>query len=162
MLRPRVSTGILVLALTLASAGALSQAATDEELAVIVSAKNPVNSLSRDQLEALFTLSRQRWPHGDTVIVLNLEAGTSARVQFDRVVLGMTPDEAARYWIDRRIRGRGNPPTKAPNAATLLKAVAALGGAVGYVPKSQLGPGVKVVARVTRDQVIPETQGSSR
>jgi ABC-type phosphate transport system substrate-binding protein len=161
MHRLRVITGILI-AFAQASPGARSFAASEEELAVIVNPKNPVSSLSRDQLDALFTLSRVRWGHGETVIVLNLEAGTSARVQFDRVVLGMTPDEAARFWIDRRIRGRGSPPTKAPNAPTLLKAVAALAGAIGYVPKSQLAPGVKVVARVDRDQLISEKQGSSR
>jgi len=161
MLRSRL-TALLFLALALAGAGSLPAVAGDSELVVIVNAKNPASALSRDELESLFTLSRQRWSHGDAVIVLNLEAGTPARVHFDRVVLGMTPDEAARFWIDRRIRGRGNPPTKAPNATTVIKAVAALSGAIGYVPKSQLPAGVKVVAQITSDRVVPEKQGSSR
>jgi ABC-type phosphate transport system substrate-binding protein len=161
MTRPGLIAGIFLL-LALASAGVPAGAATDLELVVIVNLKNSVSSLSRDELEALFTLSRQRWSNGDPVIVLNLEPGSGPRTHFDRVVLGMAPDEAARFWIDRRIRGRGNPPTKAPNPVTALKVVAALTGAISYVPKSQLGPGVKVVARVTRDFVVPEKQGASR
>ena len=99
---------------------------------------------------------------GSIAPLIRVLGGLPARTHFDRVVLGMTPDEVARFWIDRRIRGRGSPPTKAPKAATVLKVVAALAGAIGYVPQSQVGPGVKVVARVAQDKVIPEGRGASR
>jgi ABC-type phosphate transport system substrate-binding protein len=161
MSRLTLTVGI-VAALALASLGGRAGAAGDEILAVIVHVKNPQSSLSRDELEALFSMSRKRWAHGEAVVPINLEIGTLSRVLFDKVVLGMGPDEVARFWIDRRIRGLGSPPLKVPSPEVLRKAVAALAGAIGYVPVAQLGPGVKVVARVTRDQVIPEGQGATR
>jgi ABC-type phosphate transport system substrate-binding protein len=139
-------TGIPVLADTRAD---------DQRLAVIVHPKTPVSSLSEDELVAIFTMSQRRWSDGETI-------GTSTRVYFDDAVLGMSPDQAARFWIDRRIRDGGSSPLKTPNATTMLKVVASLARSIGYVPEAQLGPGVKVVARVINGRVLPEKKGPTR
>jgi ABC-type phosphate transport system substrate-binding protein len=146
-------TGIPVLADTRAD---------DQRLAVIVHPKTPVSSLSEDELVAIFTMSQRRWSDGETIVVFNMNPGTSTRVYFDDAVLGMSPDQAARFWIDRRIRDGGSSPLKTPNATTMLKVVASLARSIGYVPEAQLGPGVKVVARVINGRVLPEKKGPTR
>jgi hypothetical protein len=72
---------------------------------------------------------------------------------FDSVVLGMNPDEVARYWIDRRIRGDSRPPRKVQSASTVLALVAKSEGGIGYVPLADVNASVKVVARVEGGQV---------
>jgi ABC-type phosphate transport system substrate-binding protein len=136
--------------------------ADDQRLAVIVHPKAPVSSLSEDDLVAIFTMSRRRWSDGETIIVFNMNPGTGTRVQFDQSVLGMTPDQAARFWIDRRIRDGGASPLKTPNALTMLKVIASLPRSIGYVPEAQLGQAVKVVARVINGRVLPEKKGPQR
>lgn len=129
--------------------------ADDERLVVVVHPTVPVHTLSEHELASVFTLSRRHWSNGDTIIALNLEAGTPGRTQFDRVVLGMTPAQSARFWIDRRIRQGGTAPPKIP-AALMAKVVAALPRSIGYLPESLLSPGARVVARVVHGRVLPE------
>lgn len=136
--------------------------ADDQRLAVIVHPTAPVSSLSEDDLVSIFTMSRRRWSDGETIVVFNMNPGTSTRVYFDQVVLGMSPDQAARFWIDRRIRDGGASPLKTPSAVTMLKVIAALERSIGYVPEAQLGPSVKVVARVINGRVLPEKKGAAR
>jgi hypothetical protein len=58
----------------------------------------------------------------------------------------MGPDEVKKYWIDRRIRGQGNPPKSAPSVDVMVKIVANFPAAIGYVPVAALTPALKPVA----------------
>jgi hypothetical protein len=57
----------------------------------------------------------------------------------------MTPDAAARYWIDRRIRGQSGAPKAVEPAAMIQRVVANLPRAVGYVRLRDVGSDVQVV-----------------
>jgi len=70
---------------------------------------------------------------GQHCIPLNHPARTPDRVGFDRVVLGMGPDEVGAYWVDQKIRGGNAPPRTVENIGLLLRLVAKLPGAIGYV-----------------------------
>jgi hypothetical protein len=131
-------------------------------LLVIVHPNVPVSSLSHDELESIFTLSRQRWPNGDPIVVFNFPPGTSERTHFDQSVLSMDPEQAARFWIDQRIRGGGSPPRKVPSAQLMLRVIASLPGSIGYVRDTQLGPDVKLVTRIVNGQVVAEKPGAPR
>src|SRR6185295_4307646 len=74
--------------------------AVDEPLAVIVNPASYTGPLSADRLEAVFTMSQRDWSPGKPVIPFNYAPGLAIRDTFDRAVLGMAPDEVARYWID--------------------------------------------------------------
>ena len=139
-----------------------STRADEEQLLVIAHPGVAIDSIDGDTLAAIFTHARRRWPSGDEVIAVNLEPNTPARVYFDRVVLDMTPLQAARYWIDKRIRDGGTAPLKAPTPAMMVKVVASLARSIGYVPASQPIAGVKIVARVTQGHVVPERRGPAR
>lgn len=127
--------------------------AQTDELAVIVNPKASVRSLSAGELEAIYSLSIQHWQGGETIIAFNYMPMTQLRSSFDRVVLGMDPDQVARFWIDRRVRGQGDAPRKIPTPELMLRVVANLPGSIGYVPRTMVGPGVKVVALVSGGRV---------
>lgn len=127
--------------------------AEDVPLLVIANPSVSASELSADKLEAIFTLSERQWPGGDTIIAFNYPPGSALRESFDRVVLRMGPDDVARFWIDRRIRGLGDSPRKVPTAALLLRIVANLRGAIGYVPDGPLPADVKLVARISAGKV---------
>ncbi|HEX2677671.1 MAG TPA: hypothetical protein VHM19_13560 [Polyangiales bacterium] len=139
--------------------------AVDEPLAVIVNPTSYSGPLSADRLEAVFTMSQRDWSPGKPIIPFNYSPGFTMRDTFDRAVLGMAPDEVARYWIDRRIRGLGDSPRKVPSVALMRRVVAKLPGAIGYVPVSAVLPDVRVVAWVKDGHVVsppPSAAGGAR
>lgn len=126
--------------------GQLSQAAAG--LVVIAHPNNSVSSATMAELEAYFTTRKQYWPNGGRVQPFNFPAKHPVRVAFDEAVLGMNADEVARYWIDRRVRGGHRPPRQVPSAALMVRIVASLDGAIGYVNPSDVNSSVKVIAKV--------------
>lgn len=106
---------------------------------VIVPASSTMDSVSLDTLRRIF--------RGDEPELrpLNLPPGSDERIGFDRAVLGLTPEEAARFWIDRKIRGQRGSPKVIPNGRLLARIVARIPGSIGYLVDGPLPPGVKVV-----------------
>jgi hypothetical protein len=132
-----------------AATAALRPAQASTGLVVIVPAGAEVRELALGELAAIFTTRRRNLEGGTTLIPLNLPPRDRLRVAFDQAVLGMGPEEVARYWVDRRVRGGNAPPRHVPSASLVARLVARLPGAVGYVPESDLAPGVRVVARIS-------------
>lgn len=124
------------------------------ELVVIVNAANPARP-SAAMLEKIFLRKEMNWDSGERIIPLNASPDSERRQRFDRVVLGMSPDEAARYWLDQRIRGGGTAPREVGDAVLTVKLIARLSGTIGYVPTDIKLSGVRVVARIRNDKVIP-------
>lgn len=121
---------------------------------VLVPASNTTPSLSADQLAHLFTGSREAW-NGGAVVAFNLPPRDPLRVEFDRVVLHMTPEEVGRYWIDQRIRGGARPPRQVEDSRLVPKLVARFPGGIGYVAAGMPTPAdVRVVARLRDHEVI--------
>jgi hypothetical protein len=118
--------------------------AAGEALAVVSSKTSGVSDLTLYQLKRLYL--------GDTVqvasrelIALNRDAKGPERTGFDETVLGMTPEAAARYWIDRRIRGQSGAPKAIEPAGVIQRVVARLPRAVAYVRLREVSPEVQVL-----------------
>lgn len=117
--------------------------AADPPLVVIVAAGNPIQDITRANLRRLFLGEPTSGP-GGKLIPLNQQPGTPARTQFDRVVLGLEPEDMARFWIDQRIRGLAAAPRAIPSAM-LVRVVPQVGGSIGYVRANEVGPGCKAI-----------------
>jgi hypothetical protein len=113
-------------------------------LAVIVSKGSPLNELSSAQLTRMYLGDMVDFS-GGRLIPLNRSTGTEERQQFDRVVLGKSPDEMARYWIDRKIRGQSGAPKAVEPVDVYERVVSKLDGAIGYVRISDVRGDVKVL-----------------
>jgi hypothetical protein len=123
-----------------------------DEIGVIVHGKRFNRALTPHELHAIFT-TRLKLLDGRRVIPFNLPPRTRGRVDFDKAVLGMDPDEVARHWIDRRVRGGAPPPKQVPTAKVMLAVVAKLENAIGYLPESLVDDRVQIVARVINGKV---------
>ena len=122
------------------------------ELVVIVHATNPV-ALADVSLEGVFLRRVVEWPSGDRIIPLNAATDSGPRQRFDRAVLAMSPEAAARYWLDARIRSGVAPPREVGDPALTVRLVARLPGTIGYVPADTPRDGVRVIARIRDDRV---------
>lgn len=121
---------------------------------VVVHEDVQVEQLSEAELAMIFTTRRREWPNGDRIIPLNLAARDPLRVAFDEAVLHMSPEEVARYWIDRRVRGGNRPPKQVPSEKLMAKVVSKLSATIGYVSADARLSGVRVVAKVVDGEVV--------
>jgi hypothetical protein len=113
-------------------------------LVVVVAKGSKVRSLTRAELKRCFT--------GEPVVIegqrlhpFNFPPSSAERIAFDRAVLGMSPDEAGRFWVDRKIRGQSEPPRSLPSIAHVTKIVTKFAGAIGYLPADQVSADVMVI-----------------
>jgi ABC-type phosphate transport system substrate-binding protein len=113
-------------------------------LAVIVSKSSPLSELSSAQLTRMY-MGDLVDSGGRRLIPLNRSTSSGEREEFDRVVLGKSPDEMARYWIDRKIRGQSGAPKAVEPVDVYQRVIAKLDGAVGYVRVDEVRGDVKVV-----------------
>lgn len=137
---------IVVLMLAAVMAPLVSGHASERAILVIVHpavAETP----TRTQLQALFTRRNRHWGDGRPALVFNQEARAPSRVVVDRILLGMEPDQSARFWIDQRIRFGQESPRSVPEVL-ISRLVARLPGAIGYCADDQLSGQVRVVGRI--------------
>jgi len=144
MFRIRIGAALaaLVLSATAVSAG---------ELAVIVNAANPQATLDAKAVKSHFLKSVAAWANGEKVRPVDSSADAGARAAFVSKVLGMSPTDFERYWLEKQYASADNPPTKAPDDASVIKLVKAFKGGIGFVSKeaaAAAGADVKVVLTV--------------
>jgi hypothetical protein len=132
-------------ALVLVIALAGSAAADGRRLVVVVAKGSKLTNISKSDLKREFlgeTLSDDDAPF----VPFNAAPGTSERIGFDRHVLGMSPDEVGRYWVDRKVRGERGAPRSLPSPAHMAKVVAKFPHAIGYLPADQLTADIQPVS----------------
>ncbi|MFT3924427.1 MAG: hypothetical protein QM778_17955 [Myxococcales bacterium] len=140
---------VLSLALLGAAPGPRSGSAQGEHpppLVVIVAKGEAVRGLSLSELRSIFEGNSTQYARGRYFIPINQPAGSPLRERFDRIVLGRDPDEAGRFWVDRRIRTGQEPPRTLPTEDLAARVVASLPGAITYVPADLVPPGVATIA----------------
>lgn len=119
--------------------------ADGKKLVVVVARGSPVTSISRTDLRRCFTGDRIE-AGGKTLVPFNATPSSPERAGFDRAVLGMSPDEVGRFWVDRKIRGQSGAPRSLPSPAHIAKVAAKFPGAIGYLPADRLTPDIQPVA----------------
>jgi hypothetical protein len=123
-----------------------ARAQAADALAVVVSKASPIRQLSKFELKKLYLGSSITGPTGDLIIPFNQTAKSPDRLAFDERVLGMSPDEVARYWIDRKIRGQSGAPKAVGTAELVQRVVSRLENSVAYARLDQVLPEMRVIA----------------
>jgi ABC-type phosphate transport system substrate-binding protein len=118
--------------------GARVALAAGEPIAVVVSSNSRQRGLSSDKLRRIFLALPTDDDDGHRFVPINLSQSSGVRERFDRGVLNMSPEDAARYWIDQRLRGN-KPPRSAGSLDICRRAVQELPGAISYLPLSAVG-----------------------
>jgi hypothetical protein len=113
-------------------------------LVVVVAKGSKVRSLTKTELKRCFT-GEPVVIEGQRLYPFNFPPSSAERIAFDRAVLGMSPDEAGRFWVDRKIRGQSEPPRSLPSATHVTKIVTKFAGAIGYLPADQVTGDVMVI-----------------
>ena len=141
------SIGIALAALVLSAS-----AAAAGELVVIVNAANPQAALDAKAVKSHFLKTIGSWSNGEKVRPVDSAGDAAVRAAFVTKVLGMSQADFERYWLEKQYASAENPPTKAPDDASVIKLVKAFKGGIGFVSKdaaAAAGADVKVVLTLT-------------
>ncbi|MDH5563804.1 MAG: substrate-binding domain-containing protein [Nitrospirota bacterium] len=118
-----------------------SAAAWAEPLAVIVNNNNPVTSLTKTNIAAMYRGEELHWAHGGRIKLVNREISSDIREHFYKKILNARSDQqflrpgtpvAVQSLIQR-------------SDEAVIRFVSAIEGAIGYVNLSSVKDGVKVV-----------------
>jgi len=133
----------LLCCLSLLIVSGLAGAAGDD---IVVIAHASLPKTDRLTLQRLYT-GRIVSINQQSVLPINLPAGTPARDEFLQWVMEQNEEQYTGYWLVRRYVGKGSPPKELGSIDEVVKYIAMTPGAVGYVPSSKVPPGTNVIFR---------------
>jgi ABC-type phosphate transport system substrate-binding protein len=114
---------------------------------VVVHPSNPVTSLTRAELSALYMKRTRSWPDGREIVPVDRQSTSRVRERFSRIVHGKSVAYVTRYWQRLIFSGRAVPPRELRSDAAVLDFVRGNAEAIGYVDAgTAVGDGVKVIA----------------
>ena len=149
MLRSR--SYILLLALLLVAlmraTPAHAQAASATAVAIVVHPSTRVDNLDFDELRRIFRGERQFWPDQKTRITLLVRAPVAQERKLVLEKIYRMSEEAFRqYWIAKMFRAEvATGPKLVYSSEMARELVTAIPGAIGFMPASSVGAGVKVL-----------------
>lgn len=128
--------------------GGKALAQTEEEVVLIINARNPTQSLPRAELVKLFLGQTAFW-HGVVPVRLFLRPDSSKAAQaLYSPILGMTPQAFRKHWDEIQLAGKGVAPKSYDSIESLAQEVAKAPGAIGFGLTSEAWQlsGVKVIS----------------
>ena len=122
-----------------------SATAAQAEIAVIVHASNPNDTLSANEVSRIFLGKTKKFPAGSRAIPVNQDEGRAIKDTFNKEVCGKSSSSYKSYWSKLVFTGKGTPPKDSGDDAEVKQLVAANPNIIGYIDASQVDSSVKVV-----------------
>jgi ABC-type phosphate transport system substrate-binding protein len=135
----RVVLSLIGVALSVASACALA------DVVAVVSAKNPITTLSRSQVVDIFLGKANRFPDGTQAVPIDQAEGSAARDEFYDKLAGRSAAQIKAYWSKIIFTGRGQPPSTVSNDIEMKKRISENTAAIGYIDRTMVDDSVRVV-----------------
>lgn len=117
----------------------------DAGFVVIVNKANPVRTLTVVELRRMFMKQSRMWPHAESVVPVDWDATSPNREAFSKQVLARSVREMGNYWVQQSVTQGLAPPSTQRSARALLRFIASVPGAIGYLPPGDLDDTVAVV-----------------
>lgn len=124
----------------------LFAAVAHAEVVVVVSARNPVESLSRAALVDIYLGRLNRFPNGEPVVPIDQKDGSPVYTEFYRDYLGQSPAQIKSHWSKLIFTGRGQPPRSFSNGDAVADTVAENPNAIGYLEPDLVDDRLRVVS----------------
>jgi len=119
--------------------------ATCADWAIVTSPASPIASISKGDLKRVFT-GKKGNISGVKVVPFMLAEASPAAQAFLKDVMGMSPEEYKKYWVDAQVKGEGTAPATQKSSAVAILVSADIPGALAVVEKNAVNASVKEVA----------------
>ncbi len=124
--------------------------ATAEVLAVIVPNSHSIRQINTSELSLIFWRKKLYWADGKHIQAVNYSANNPLRLQFSQSILKSAPETQADYWNGLYFHGI-SPPHVVDSQEAMLRFVADITGAIGYIDACKLDNRVKALAWIDLD-----------
>jgi ABC-type phosphate transport system substrate-binding protein len=115
------------------------------DVVAVVSAKNPVTTLSKNQVVDIFLGKANRFPDGREAVPIDQDEGSAAREEFYLKFADKSPAQIKAFWSKIIFTGRGQPPPEVSNDVEVKKFIAKHPDAIGYIDQKLVDESVKVI-----------------
>lgn len=115
------------------------------DVVVITHPSTDVESISQQMLFDFFTRDRLYWKDGQAATVFDLRKRDDVKEAFYKHFLGKSPSRVKSAWLKKKLMGEGDPPEALDSAQEVIDRVTHTVGAIGYVARDQVMPGVKIL-----------------
>jgi len=116
------------------SGAAMAEAQQNSDLALIVSAKNPVSDITMRELRRIFTGERRALDGRHDVLLMVPPPGTPERDTMLRAIYNMSEADYKNFWLGKKFRGEaGGEPLVVASKQLLNDGVAVMPGAVACI-----------------------------
>ena len=115
------------------------------EVVVVVNPKNPVASMTAEQVAQIYTGASRQFPDGTAAMPLDQAEGSAVREEFLAKVVGKTSQQVGAIWSRLTFSGKGTRPKPLAGSAEVKHAVAADPSAIGFIERGAVDSSVKVV-----------------
>jgi len=128
-----------------------SDTSRDEpQIVVVVSTKNPIQSLTPAELARIYLRKKIQWPNGVSISVYERPAKTAIRRQFSMQVLDKKPEALREYWMNLRFTRGLKPPKVLRSPKLVRRYLARVKGGIGYLYEDEVDETVKVIQIVRK------------
>lgn len=115
---------------------------------VIISHPDNSNSISKEEIQRMYTGKSNSFANGDAVLPLNLDDANPLRSSFDEKALGRSSSQIKAFWSKLVFTGKGTPPKEVTSEAEMIKLVSSNPNIIGYVSSTADTAGVKVLLSI--------------
>jgi ABC-type phosphate transport system substrate-binding protein len=142
-------TGPLLIRAVVAAALAFTAGQPAPADVVLVSRRDPGETISERVAARLFLKEKLFWRDGTRIVPVNLPPDHDARELFSRSVLRRSRRELVEFWNEEHFKGV-NPPVVLESEDAVKAFVRQVDGAVGYIRRERLDPDLRVLLVVPR------------
>jgi len=137
---------VVLVAIWLAGLGGIAAAvAQTDDVAVVVSEKNPVGNLTKPELRRIFAGEKRSWAGGQPIRLFVRAPGAHERAVLLKL-LDMSESEYKKYWAAQVFRGEAQAEPVALFSNGMQKeALTTFPGAIALVNFQDVKPGMKIV-----------------
>lgn len=117
----------------------------EDDIVVVVSRLNPVQSLTRTQVEDIFLGRTQQFPDGQRAVPIDQAERSDTRDRFNLEILDRTSAQVRSHWSRILFTGRGRPPRSVVSSAEVLRVLATEAQGISYMERRFVDDSVVVV-----------------
>lgn len=148
MQRCRLLTAILALLLfvTVRAPDLAAQTVASTPVAIVVHPSTGIENLAFDELQRIFRGEKQFWPDKSRITLLvRAPVAQERKLVLDKIYR-MSEEAFRQYWIGKMFRAEvASGPKLVYSSDMTRELVTAIPGAIGFMPASSVGSGVKVI-----------------
>ncbi len=116
-----------------------------EGLHIIVNVNNTIDSVTVNQLSRIFNKKSKKFENGMASLPIAQKSNSSVTEIFNRKILNKNAKQLKYYWARKMFSGSNKPPKSLASDMEVVRFVASVENAVGYVSKIPKNKNVKVI-----------------